>query len=64
MIQPIQIVENVSGIIYSYGATQNNVHVSLGIHFSKWLPERTLQSYSILHNETQSIIINWVNPSK
>ena len=33
MIQPIQIVDNVPGIISSYGATQNNVNVSLGIHF-------------------------------
>ena len=58
MIQPIQIVDNVPGIIYSYGATLNIVHVSLGIHFSKWLPKKALRAYSILHNETQSIIIN------
>ena len=63
MIQPIQIVDNVPRIIYSYGTTQNNVHVSLGIHFLKWL-QKKLQSYSILHNETQSIIISGVNPSK
>ena len=29
---------NVPRQIYSYGADQNNVYVSLGSHFTKWLP--------------------------
>ena len=32
-------LDNVPRQIYSYGANRNNVYVSLGSHFTKWLPK-------------------------